>query len=82
MAKKVEYYSQGLPTMIRATSRVSVKLNDSFYTFEYSEERAFPIELVLGNEINFEREKELLWEDAHAQVDKQISDIVALLKNK
>jgi hypothetical protein len=80
MAKQREYFSQAVPTLIRATSRVSVKLNESFYTFEFQEERAFPIDLVDEGQINFEKEKEMLWDEVHSQVDKQVSDIVSMLK--
>ena len=80
MAKQREYFSQAVPTLIRATSRVSVKLNESFYIFEFQEERAFPIDLVEEDQINFEREKEMLWDEVHSQVDKQVSDIVSMLK--
>ena len=80
MAKQGEYFSQAVPTLIRATSRVSVKLNESFYTFEFQEERAFPIDLVEEGQINFEKEKEMLWDEVHSQVDKQVSDIVSMLK--
>jgi hypothetical protein len=57
-----------------------VKLNESFYTFEFQEERAFPIDLVEEGQINFEKEKEMLWDEVHSQVDKQVSDIVSMLK--
>lgn len=80
MAKQREYFSQAVPTLIRATSRVSVKLNESFYTFEFQEERAFPIDLVEEGQINFDKEKEMLWDEVHSQVDKQVSDIVSMLK--
>ena len=80
MAKQREYFSQAVPTLIRATSRVSVKLNESFYTFEFQEERAFPIDLVEEGQINFEKEKEMLWDEVHSQVDKQVSDVVSMLK--
>ncbi len=80
MAKQREYFSQAVPTLIRATSRVSVKLNESFYTFEFQEERAFPIDLVEEGQIDFEKEKEMLWDEVHSQVDKQVSDIVSMLK--
>lgn len=80
MAKQREYFTQAVPTLIRATSRVSVKLNESFYTFEFMEERAFPIDLVEEGQINFEKEKEMLWDEVHSQVDKQVSDIVSMLK--
>ena len=80
MAKQKEYFSQAVPTLIRATSRVSVKLKESFYTIEFLEDRAFPIDLVEEGQINFEKEKEMLWDEVHGQVDKQVSDIVSMLK--
>ena len=80
MTKQIEYFSQAVPTLIRATSRVSVKLNESFYTFEFQEERAFPIDLVEEGQINFDKEKEMLWDEVHSQVDKQVSDVVSMLK--
>lgn len=57
-------------TAIRATSRASVKVNDSFYTVEWCEEHS----LDETDEITDEREK--LWETCNAEVDKQIEDIL------
>ena len=34
-----KYKSKLIPSKIGATSRVSIKLRDTFYTFEYMEER-------------------------------------------
>ena len=34
-----KYKSKLIPTKIGATSRVSIKLRDTYYTFEYMEER-------------------------------------------
>ena len=73
-----EYQSQAVTTSIEAHSRISVKLNETFYTFEFVEKREFPVDLVDEGSINFE--KELLWDEVHAQVDKQVSDIVSMLK--
>lgn len=83
MAKQrpVEYFSKSIPTLIKATSRVSVKINDNFYTFEFQEERAFPANLVEDGKVDFEKEKEMLWDEVHSQVDKQVSDIVSMLKS-
>lgn len=75
-----EYQSQAVPTVIRANSRISVKINETFYTFEFMEERQFPIDLVEEGTIDFAKEKEMLWDEVHAQVDKQVQDVVEMLK--
>lgn len=76
-----EYFSKSIPTTIKATSRVSVKINESFYTFEFQEERTFPANLVEEGKVDFEKEKEMLWDEVHGQVDKQVSDIVSVLRS-
>lgn len=78
--QSAEYQSQAITTSIEAHSRISVKLNETFYTFEFAEKREFPVDLVDEGSINFEKERELLWDEVHAQVDKQVSDIVSMLK--
>ena len=80
-AKKKQYESQAIPTSITATSRISVKIHDTFYTFEFVEERAFPIDLVDEGKIDFIKEKEMLWDEVHSQVDRQVQDVVESLKN-
>lgn len=66
----------GKTTLIRATSRASVKIRDSYYTVEYSEERALPQDIDF--DINEERKD--LWLDVNDEVDKQLEDIVASLQ--
>ena len=78
--QQTEYQSQAVPTVIRANSRISVKINETFYTFEFMEERQFPIDLIDEGTIDFAKEKEMLWDEVHAQVDKQVQDIVDMLK--
>ena len=80
--RPAEYFSKGIPTIIKATSRVSVKITESFYTFEFQEERTFPANLVEDGKVDFEKEKEMLWDEVHSQVDKQVSDIVSMLKSR
>lgn len=75
-----DYKSQAVTTSIQAHSRISVKLNDTFYTFEFMEERQFPIDLMDEGTIDFAKEKELLWDEVHAQVDKQVQVVVEMLK--
>jgi hypothetical protein len=58
---------------ITCSSRISVKIKETFYTFEYSETRGLP----RGNvNIDLQAEKEMLWEDCHAEVDKQVKELI------
>ena len=57
-------------TTIRATSRASVKINDSFYTVEWCEEHS------LNPEDNVEEERKNLWQICNDEVDGQIEDIL------
>ena len=61
-------------TTIRATSRISTKIKDTFYTFEYCEER----QIEEGNDVANEREK--LWEVCNAEVDYQVAETLAMYK--
>jgi hypothetical protein len=63
-------------TLIRATSRVSTKLKDNFYTFEYSEERS----IDEGDDL--EQAREELWNTCNAEVDAQVEETVALVNNR
>lgn len=68
----------GKPTLIRATSRASVKIRDSYYTVEYSEERALPQDV----DFDIYTERKELWLDVNDEVDKQLEDIVASLQHR
>lgn len=57
-------------TSIRATSRASVKINDSFYTVEWCEERS------IDETDDIEVERKNLWDTCNAEVDGQIEDIL------
>ena len=57
-------------TAIRATSRASVKIKDSFYTVEYCEERS------IDPEDNVEEERTKLWNTCNGEVDNQLEDIL------
>ena len=57
-------------TSIRATSRASVKVADSFYTVEYCEERS------IDPDDNIEEERTKLWDTCNGEVDNQIEDIL------
>lgn len=75
--KNKSYESKAIVTSITATSRASVKIKDSFYTVEYSEERLLPdIE-----DIDIEEERSLLWDTVNAECDAQINDIYEAFKD-
>ena len=59
---------------IHFISRASVKIKDSFYTFEYGEDR----DIAEGD--NLEQEKQNLVADCNRVVDDQIQEIVDMLK--
>ena len=61
-------------TIIRATSRISTKVRDTYYTFEYCEER----QIEEGDDVANEREK--LWEVCNAEVDYQVAETLAMYK--
>ena len=66
-------------TSIKFTSRASVKIKDNFYTFEAVIEKECPKEYTEEEYIDA---KTKLWEEANAEVDGQINDIIEYLKNK
>lgn len=57
-------------TTIRATSRISTKVRDTFYTFEYCEERQ------IEENDDLEKERADLWEACNAEVDAQVEDVM------
>ena len=61
-------------TSIRATSRASIKVRDSFYTIEYCEERS------IDPEDDIIKEREKLWDTCNSEVDLQIADILTSCK--
>lgn len=61
---------------ISATSRVSVKIKDNFYTVEYAETKTVPADS------NIELERDYLWDTVHKQVDLQVKEIIELSRKK
>ena len=61
-------------TTIRATSRISTKIKDTFYTFEYCEER----QIEDGDDVANEREK--LWDVCNAEVDNQVAETLSMYR--
>jgi len=71
------YVSQAIISSIKATSRASVKVGESYYTVEYCEERVLPD----TEDLDIEVERRILWDTVNAEVDNQIHDIVEAVKN-
>lgn len=67
---------------IRATSRASVKVGDSFYTVEYCEERMLPNNDMDITEEEMQNERKMLWDKVNAECDEQIEDILKTFKKK
>ena len=59
---------------IKAISRASVKIRESFYTVEYGEERS----IEEGD--NIEEERERLWDTCNNEIDNQLEDIIKSFK--
>lgn len=63
-------------TTIKASSRASVKVGDSFYTIEWTEERS------IDPNDDIEDERANLWEVCNSEVDGQIEDILATFQKQ
>lgn len=72
--KKTAYKSKATINSIKATSRISLKINETFYTLEYCEERLIP------EGADIEKERKLLWDTVNAEVDKQAEDVQTMYK--
>lgn len=63
-------------TSIRATSRASIKVGDSFYTVEWCEERS------INPTDDISEERAALWETCNSEVDSQIEDILRTFQKR
>ena len=71
------YISKAEPKIIKFSSRASIKIVDKskqehYYTVEYGEER----QINNFNEVDIQKERQLLIDDCNYQVDKQVEEIV------
>lgn len=71
-----EYEVKAKTTSIRYTSRLSIKIHESFYTVEACEERIIPD--VEG--VDIEKEREALWDTVNSECDKQAEEIRNMFK--
>lgn len=72
----MEYESKATTTKISATSRSSIKIRDSYYTTEATEERT-----ILSEDADIEKEWQLLFDSVNAIIDNQCEEIVNTFKN-
>lgn len=70
------YEPKAKTSSIKATSRAAIKIRESYYTIEYTEERTVPD----VEDVNLDAERALLWNDVNATVDNQIEEIVKTFK--
>lgn len=77
MAENNKYESKAIVKSITASSRASIKIKDSFYTIEFSEERMLPDGLT---EEEIAKERKLLWDTVNRECDSQIEDIYSMFK--
>lgn len=66
-----EYRVKGIPTEIKATSRVAIKIKENFYTIEATETRTLPAE-----DVNMDAEYAALFDSVNSTVDAQCNDIL------
>lgn len=59
-------------TKICASSKVSVKKGDNYFTVEYCEERS------INERDNLESERYQLWQDVNSEVDNQVIEILKM----
>lgn len=74
----MSYVPQAKPTVIKFISRASIKVKESFYTFEYGEER----QIDNFDAVNLDLEKQALIDDCNTVVDNQIREIVDMCLGK
>lgn len=66
-------------TSIRFTSRASIKLNDSYFTFESTIEKQCPENFT---EEEYQMAKEQLWNEVNSEIDNQIIEVQEFMKSK
>ena len=76
--KSSTYTSKAVTNSIQATSRISLKVGETFYTLEYTEQRMIPD--IDG--VDIEKEREMLWDTVNIEVDKQAEDVYQMTGNK
>lgn len=66
-------------TVLKVTSRASVKIGDSFFTFEAGIEKSVPEDF---DPALIPEEKKKMWDEMNTDIDNQIIEIQEFLRNK
>lgn len=69
-----KYESKAAVKTFGGVSRSSVKIKDSFYTFEASATKDFPEDVDM-NDVDMLEEFKILYNELHDQVDMQIEEV-------
>ena len=77
-ARKKTYEQKAQTSKIVATSRMSVKIRDNYYTIETQEERT--IQPMVNGELDMDKEWQMLWHSVNSITDGQIRDILDTFK--
>jgi hypothetical protein len=78
MAENNETYEpKAKITEIQATSRMSIKVKDNFFTIEYQEKRVIPD--IKG--VDIDKEREALWDAVNNECDSQAETIYNTFSN-
>lgn len=72
------YIQKAIPKTIKFNSRASINIKDRWFTVEYGEER----QIDDFNEINLDKERQLLIDDCNRVVDTQIEEVVKMFTEK
>ncbi len=74
--KKKEPAPVAVVSKIQATSRISLKVGETFYTLEYTDERTIP----QGVPVDIAQERSMLWDAVNTEVDNQAADVQKMYK--
>ena len=66
-------------TVLKVTSRASVKIGDSFFTFEAGIEKSVPEDFDVEK---LPEEKKKMWDEMNTDIDNQIIEIQEFLRSK
>lgn len=66
-------------TVLKVTSRASVKIGDSFFTFEAGIEKSVPDDF---DPTLIPEEKKKMWDEMNTDIDNQIIEIQEFLRSK
>ncbi len=78
MSNDTNYTSKAITTQIRATSRVSAKIRENFYTLEFTEERTIP--QIEG--VDLEQERKLLWDTVNSEADNAMNETIDFIEKE